>query len=170
MKREEKPLPSLHRTNEIDTSDDTFVLDKEDITALEDVVSDAQYLTPPPSPPRKQKVSEKRTRPSNERKRLFHDEDEMDTSEPSKITQDIFSDGQIQEIEGRSTESMMIPRKNVSISSNSSGTKYKKIETDASRCMFAYYNQTNEDKLASFKPVWINVGPPHLAKELVCLR
>ena len=32
------------------------------------------------------------------------------------------------------------------------------------------YNQTNEDKLASFKPVWINVGPPHLAKELVCLR
>ena len=101
---------------------------------------------------------------------MFHDEDEVDTSEPSKITQDIFSDGQIQEIEGRSMESMIIPRKNVSISSNSSGTKYKKIETDAGRCMFAYYNQTNEDKLASFKPVWINVGPPHLAKELVCLR
>ena len=163
MKREEKPLPSLHRTNEIDTSDDTFVLDKEDIATLEDVVSDAQHLTPPPSPPRKQKVSEKRTRPSNERKRLFHDEDEMDTSEPSKITQDIFSDGQIQEIEGRSMESMMIPRKNVSISSNGSETKYKKIETDPGRCMFAYYNQTNEDKLASFKPVWINVEPPHLA-------
>ena len=44
MKRDEKPLPSLHRTNEIDTSDDTFVLDKEDIAALEDVVSDAQHL------------------------------------------------------------------------------------------------------------------------------
>ena len=170
MKRDEKPLSSLHRTNEIDTSDDTFVLDNEDLAVLEDAISDAQHLTPPPSPPRKQKVSEKRTRPSNERKRLFHDEDEIDTSEPSKITQDIFSDGQIQEIEGRSTGSVTIPRKNVPISSNSSGSKYKKIETDAGRCMFAYYNQTNEDKLASFKPVWINVGPPHLAKELVCLR
>ena len=98
MKRDEKPLSSLHRTNEIDTSDDTFVLDNEDLAVLEDAISDAQHLTPPPSPPRKQKVSEKRTRPSNERKRLFHDEDEVDTSEPSKITQDIFSDGQIQEI------------------------------------------------------------------------
>ena len=58
MKRDEKPVSSLHRTNEIDTSDDTFVLDNEDIAVLEDAISDAQHLTPPPSPPRKQKVSE----------------------------------------------------------------------------------------------------------------
>ena len=90
MKRDEKPLPSLHRTNEIDTSDDTFVLDKEDIAALEDVVSDAQHLTPPPSPPRKQKVSEKRTRPSNEGKRLLHDEGEVDKFEPSKLLKIFF--------------------------------------------------------------------------------
>ena len=59
MKRDDKPLNSLHRTNEIDTSDDTFVLDNEDIAVLEDAISDAQHLTPPPSPPRKQKVSKK---------------------------------------------------------------------------------------------------------------
>ena len=60
------------------------------VAVLEGAIDDAKHLTSPPSPPRKQKVSEKRTRPSNERKRLFHDEDEMDTSEPSKITQDIL--------------------------------------------------------------------------------
>ena len=48
MKRDEKPLNSLHRKNDIDTSYDTFVLDNEDLAVLEDAISDAQHLTPPP--------------------------------------------------------------------------------------------------------------------------
>ena len=174
LKRNSKKEPSLKRTREInDSSDDTFILDNDEIETLTDVVNDAQSLTPPPSP-RKKKFQEKHGRAGNERKRLFHDNDDQDSDDPPKITQDCFSEDQIREIKERSIESTIASKKNSSGSSTSAntntGTKYKKIESDAGRCMYAFYNQTNEDRLASFKPVWINVGPPHLAKELVCLR
>ena len=121
-------------------------------------------MTPPRSP-REQNFQEKRVRAGNERKRLFLDDDDADSVDPPKITQDCFSEGQIREIEERSTEPTIASKKNNSGSSTTTtGTKYKKIESDAGRCMYAFYNQTNEDRLASFKPVWINVGPPHLAK------
>ena len=174
LKRNSKKEPSLKRTREInDSSDDTFILDNDEIETLTDVVNDAQSLTPPPSP-RKKKFQEKHGRAGNERKRLFHDNDDQDSDDPPKITQDCFSEDQIREIKERSIEPTIALKKNSSGSSTTTntntGTKYKKIESDAGRCMYAFYNQTNEDRLASFKPVWINVGPPHLAKELVCLR
>ena len=174
LKRNSKKEPSLKRTREInDSSDDTFILDNDEIETLTDVVNDAQSLTPPPSP-RKKKFQEKHGRAGNERKRLFHDNDDQDSDDPPKITQDCFSEDQIREIKERSIEPTIASKKNSSGSSTTTntntGTKYKKIESDAGRCMYAFYNQTNEDRLASFKPVWINVGPPHLAKELVCLR
>ena len=173
LKRNKRTEPSLKRTREINnSSDDTFILDNEEIEALTDVVSDAQSLTPPPSP-RKKKFQEKHDRVGNERKRLFHDNEDQDSVDPPKITQECFSEDQIKEIKERSIEPTIASKKNSSGSTTTNtnpGTKYKKIESDTGRCMYAFYSQTNEDRLASFKPVWINVGPPHLAKELVCLR
>ena len=174
LKRNNKTEPGLKRTREIDDgTDDTFILDNDEIETLTDVGNDAQSLTPPPSP-RKKKFQEKHGRDGNERKRLFHDNEDQDSDDPPKITQDCFSEDQIREIKERSIEPTIASKKNSSGSSTTTntntGTKYKKIESDAGRCMYAFYNQTNEDRLASFKPVWINVGPPHLAKELVCLR
>ena len=174
LKRNKRTESCLKRTREINnSSDDTFILDNDEIEALADVVSDAQSLTPPPSP-RKKKFQEKHGRPGNERQRLFHDDDDQDSVDPPKITQDCFSEDQIREIKERSIEPAIASKKNSSGGSTTAntitGSKYKKIESDTGRCMYAFYNQTNEDRLASFKPVWINVGPPHLAKELVCLR
>ena len=173
LKRNKRAEPSLKRTREINnSSDDTFILDNEEIEALTDVVSDAQSLTPPPSP-RKKKFQEKHGRVGNERKRLFHDNEDQDSVDPPKITQECFSEDQIKEIKERSIEPTIASKKNSSGSTTTNtnpGTKYKKIESDTGRCMYAFYSQTNEDRLASFKPVWINVGPPHLARELVCLR
>ena len=170
LKRNSKKEPSLKRTREInDSSDDTFILDNDEIETLTDVVNDAQSLTPPPSP-RKKKFQEKHGRAGNERKRLFHDNDDQDSDDPPKITQDCFSEDQIREIKERSIEPTIALKKNSSGSSTTTntntGTKYKKIESDAGRCMYAFYNQKNEDRLASFKPVLITVGPPHLAKNL----
>ena len=173
LKRNKRAEPSLKRTREINnSSDDTLILDNEEIEALADVVSDAQSLTPPPSP-RKKKFQEKHDRVGNVRKRLFHDNEDQDSVDPPKITQECFSEDQIKEIKERSIEPTIASKKNSSGSTTTNtnpGTKYKKIESDTGRCMYAFYSQTNEDRLASFKPVWINVGPPHLAKELVCLR
>ena len=168
LKRNSKKEPSLKRTRDInDSSDDTFILDNDEIETLTDVVNDDQSLTPPPSP-RKKKFQEKHGRAGNKRKRLFHDTDDQDSYDPPKITQDCFSEDQIREIKERSIEPTIASKKNSSGSSTTTntytGTKYKKIESDAGRCMYAFYNQTNEERLASFKPVWINVGPPHLAK------
>ena len=61
-------------------------------------------------------------------------------------------------------------KKNTSDGSAESGVKYKKIETDVGRCLYTIYTQTNEDNLASFNPVWVNVGAQDKAKELLCLR
>ena len=48
--------------------------------------------------------------------------------------------------------------------------KYKKVEGDIGRCMFAFFCQNHEDKLANFTPCWMNIGQPDIAKEMVCLR
>ena len=54
LKRDKRSEPGLKRTREInDSSDDTFILDNDEIEALADVVNDAQSLTPPPSPRKK---------------------------------------------------------------------------------------------------------------------
>ena len=89
LKRNNKTEPSLKRTREInDSSDDTFILDNDEIETLTDVVNDAQSLTPPPSPRKKTFQEKKHGRAGNERKRVFHDNDDQDSDDPPKITQD----------------------------------------------------------------------------------
>ena len=135
-------------------------------------------IWPPPSPPpRKKKLLEKRIRGVHEKKRLFHDdeyedeEDEDENVKTGKIIQEEFSENQIREIEKEcATDAKSNETKNFTSLSYEGPAKYKKVEADVGRCMFAYYTQTNEDKLASFNPIWVNVGPPNVAKEMVCLR
>ena len=147
---------------------DTVIMESDD---LEIGKHDSQTFTPPMSPvSRKKELLEKRI----EARRLFHGDeyDDDDKSGNGKITQSIFSKEQIKEIETECTkENKTVEcKKNASDDSAESGIKYKKIETDVGRCLYAIYTQTNEDKLASFNPVWVNVGAPDKAKELLCLR
>ena len=175
IKRDGEPTVKTKRAiSRVETSD-TLIVDSDDQDFEK---QDAQNLTPPPSPPpRKKKLLEKRIRGVHEKKRLFHDdeyedeEDEDENVKTGKIIQEEFSENQIREIEKEcATDAKSNETKNFTSLSYEGPAKYKKVEADVGRCMFAYYTQTNEDKLASFNPIWVNVGPPNVAKEMVCLR
>ena len=170
IKRDEMTKDKIKKPITRAETPDTLILDPEDDDLIK---QDAQSLTPPPSPPRKKRLLEQRIRNDHEKKRLFQEEEyglEEDDVD-GKITQNVFSDDQIKEIKSNAElTTRKEEKKNDCGSSVDLGGKYKKIETETGRCMYAYFTQTNEDKLASFNPIWVNVGPPNLAKEMVCLR
>ena len=48
--------------------------------------------------------------------------------------------------------------------------KYQKIGHDEGKIISAYYTLGHEEKLQDFEPVYINIGNPHQAKELIGLK
>lgn len=48
--------------------------------------------------------------------------------------------------------------------------KYVRIDGDEGRMISAYFSPGNEEKLQDFNPIYINVGNPKIAKELVGVR
>ena len=52
----------------------------------------------------------------------------------------------------------------------SNNKKYQKIGHDEGKIISAYYTLGHEEKLQDFEPVYINIGNPHQAKELIGLK
>ena len=50
------------------------------------------------------------------------------------------------------------------------GVKYQKIDCKEGRILDAFFTPSNEDILSTFTPLWMHVGNPTLAKEMICIR
>ena len=58
----------------------------------------------------------------------------------------------------------------VTESNSTAGVKYQKIDCEEGRILNAFFTPSNEDILSTFTPLWMNVGNPNLAKEMICIR
>ncbi len=115
----------------------------------------------------KRSLLDRRIRGVNEKKKLFTDSED----DRIKFTQELFSRNQIQEIETRFTDKDgNEKKKSIDHDNISLVKKYQKVETDEGRILHAFFTPNQEDKLSNFKPFWINIGNPSIAKELVCIR
>ena len=117
-----------------------------------------------------------------------HNKRSIKRSRQSQITdqsdhQPFFSDSDRDQIENSVQLSPKRPRSEYETSNNGkrnlkqelavptqNNAKYQKVGQEAGFIISAYYTRGHEEKLQEFKPVYINVGNPNQAKELIGVR